>query len=184
MSRSADNLIWIDMEMTGLDPATCVPIEIATIITDSQLNIVAEGPCLVIHQPDAALEAMDGWNTKHHGESGLTAAVKASTLSCAEAEHQTLAFISRWTHKGRSPLCGNSVGQDRRFLRRYMADLEAYMHYRILDTSSVKELARRWYGVECPLKGQAHRALDDIRESIAELAYYRETIFRPKEVQT
>ena len=178
VARSAENLVWLDMEMTGLDPETCVPIEIATIITDSQLNILAEGPNLVIHQPQASLDAMDEWNTKHHGASGLSAAVQASSISCAEAENQTLEFVKTWAYAGRSPLCGNSIGQDRRFLRRYMPTLEAYLHYRVIDTSSVKELARRWYGEPGPAKGQAHRALDDIRESIAELAHYRESIFR------
>jgi len=180
VGRSAENLIWLDMEMTGLDPATCLPIEVATIVTDSQLNILAEGPNLVIKQPQAALDAMDEWNTKHHGASGLTAAVQASTISCAEAEAATLAFVQEWTYAGRSPLCGNSIGQDRRFLRRYMADLEAHLHYRVIDTSTVKELAKRWYGTTGPHKGQAHRALDDIRESIAELAYYRDTVFKAR----
>jgi oligoribonuclease len=178
VGRSAENLVWVDMEMTGLDPGTCFPIEIATIVTDSHLNILAEGPNLVIHQPQAALDAMDEWNTKHHGASGLTAAVQASTISCADAEKATLEFIQEWTLQGRSPLCGNSIGQDRRFLRRYMPTLEEHLHYRVIDTSTVKELARRWYAVPGPPKGQAHRALDDIRESIAELAFYRDSIFK------
>jgi oligoribonuclease len=178
MGRSANNLIWVDMEMTGLDPQSCLPIEIATIITDSDLNTVAEGPSLVIHQPDAALDAMDEWNTSHHGRSGLTAAVKASETTMAEAERQTLAFIKAHTLAGRSPLCGNSVGQDRRFLRRYMPELEAHFHYRIIDTSTVKELARRWFSVSPPAKSENHRALDDIRESISELVFYRENIFK------
>ena len=181
MGRSAENLVWLDMEMTGLDPELCVPIEITTIVTDSELNILAEGPNLVIHQPQAALDAMDEWNTKHHGSSGLTRAVQESKISCAEAERLTLEFVKQWTYQGRAPLCGNSIGQERRFLRRYMSELEAYLHYRVIDTSSIKELARRWYGESGPQKGQAHRALDDIRESIAELAHYRETVFKSKD---
>ena len=177
MAKSADHLIWIDMEMTGLDPETCVPIEIATIVTDSALNVLAEGPSIVIKQPDAALDLMDEWNQSHHGRSGLTAAVKASQISCEEAAAQTLAFIRQWTYPGRSPLCGNSVGQDRRFMRKYMPELEAHFHYRIIDISTIKELARRWFHLEPPRKSDGHRALDDIREAIAELAFYRERVF-------
>jgi len=180
LGRSADNLIWIDMEMTGLDPASCAPIEIATIVTNSQLEILAEGPNVVINQPDSLLDAMDDWNTRHHSASGLVDAVRASALSCAEAEKLTLEFVAKWTLAGRSPLCGNSVGQDRRFLRRYMPTLEAHFHYRVIDISTIKELARRWYDAAGPPKGQAHRALDDIRESIAELVFYRETIFKSR----
>lgn len=180
--RKYGNLIWLDMEMSGLDPETCVPLEVATIITDSKLEILAEGPNIVIHQPDSVLEAMDEWNTTHHGQSGLTRAVQESTISCAEAEAQTLAFLEKWTQPNRSPVCGNSIGQDVRFLRRYMPRIATHLHYRVVDISSIKELVGRWYGVEPPPKKEAHRALDDIRESIAELRYYRQTIFvdRPR----
>ncbi len=176
--RGANLLVWLDMEMTGLDPATCRPIELATIITDADLEIVAEGPNLVIHQSDELLLAMDGWNTEHHGQSGLTAAVRASTLSEADAMAQTLAFLREHLDPRVSPLCGNSIGQDRRFLRRYMAELDEFFHYRSVDISTIKELVRRWYGVSSPEKKTAHRALDDIRESIDELRWYRKVVFR------
>jgi len=166
------------MEMSGLYPETDVPLEIATIITDNELNILAEGPNLVIHQPDSVLDAMDDWNTDQHGRSGLTAAVKASTISCAEAERQTVEFMRTWTQPGTSPLCGNSIGQDRRFIRKYMKTIDAHLHYRMIDISSIKELSRRWYELDPPPKSEGHRALDDIRESIEELRFYRQTIFR------
>ena len=137
-------LVWIDMEMSGLDPETCQILEIATIMTTGDLEIIAEGPELVVHQPDAVLDAMDEWNTRHHGESGLTAAVRASTIDVAEAEERTLAFIAEHTKVRTSPLCGNSVWQDRRFLVRYMPRIDTFLHYRIVDVSSLKELARRW----------------------------------------
>jgi len=175
---SPQRLVWLDMEMTGLDPATCRIIEVATIITDDQLRVIAEGPNLVIHQPDAVLDAMDAWNTRQHGASGLTAAVRRSTLTEAEAEAQTLAFVAQHTAPGEAPLCGNSIHQDRRFIRRYMPHLDAHLHYRMIDVSTVKELARRWYDLSPPPKADGHRALDDIRESIAELAFYRAHIFR------
>ena len=178
MAAHADNLIWLDMEMTGLDPDTCVPLEIATVVTDKDLNVLAEGPSLVIHQPQEVMDAMDAWCTEHHGKSGLTAAILASTISCAEAEQRSLEFVRAWTEPGKSPLCGNSVGQDRRFLDVYMKAFEAHLHYRIVDTSTIKELARRWYGLKPPQKGEAHRALDDILESIEELKFYRRTLFR------
>ena len=172
-------LVWIDMEMSGLDPETCQILEIATIMTTGDLEIIAEGPELVVHQPDAVLDAMDEWNTRHHGESGLTAAVRASTIDVAEAEERTLAFIAEHTKVRTSPLCGNSVWQDRRFLVRYMPRIDTFLHYRIVDVSSIKELARRWYpGYEPPNKGKSHRALDDIRESIEELRFYRQTLFK------
>lgn len=179
MGRNADHLIWLDMEMSGLDPAVCVPLEIATLVTDSELNVLAEGPDLVIYQPDAVLDAMDQWNTEHHGASGLTEAVRRSPVSCEDAEALTLSFLKDWTEPGRSPLCGNSIGQDRRFLRRYMPRLDAHFHYRVIDISTLKELARRWYGVKPPPKKEAHRALDDIKESLAELRFYREHLFVP-----
>jgi oligoribonuclease len=173
-------LIWIDMEMTGLDPGTCVPLEIATVVTNDRLLVLAEGPNLVIHQPDAVLEAMDQWNTEHHGQSGLTEAVRQSKVSTAKAEELTLDFLRAWTEPGKCPLSGNSVGQDRRFLRRYMPQLERHLHYRIVDISTVKELAVRWFGLDPPQKRETHRALEDIQESIEELRHYRRLIFRER----
>ena len=171
-------LVWIDLEMSGLDPDRCKILEIATIVTDGDLNIVAEGPDIVVHQPDAVLDAIDEWCTTHHGDSGLTAGVKASTTSLAEAEAQTLAFLEPLTSKGTSPLCGNSIWQDRRFISRYMTGLDGFLHYRMVDVSTLKELARRWApDVKAPSKSESHRALDDIRESIAELAFYRKNLF-------
>jgi oligoribonuclease len=177
VSTNKDNLIWLDMEMSGLEPSTCVPLEVATIVTDSQLNILAEGPNLVISQPDSILDGMDEWNTEHHGASGLTQAVKDSTISCAQAESETLAFLEKWCIAGASPLCGNSIGQDRRFIRKYMPNLENFLHYRVIDISSLKELCARWYGATAPSKQECHRALDDIQESIEELRYYQEHYF-------
>lgn len=173
------HLIWLDLEMSGLDPETCHILEIATIITDSDLKVVAEGPDIVVHQPDAVLDAMDAWCTEHHGTSGLTAQVKASTVSLAAAEAQTLAFVREHCSPRSSPLCGNTIGQDRRFLVPYMPELSGFLHYRSIDVSSLKELCRRWYPDlgELP-KRESHRALDDIRESIAELRFYRENVFR------
>ena len=171
-------LVWLDMEMTGLDPATCGPIELATIVTDADLEIVAEGPNLVIHQPDELLAAMDSWNTEHHGQSGLTAAVRASTISVRDAMEQTLAFLREHLDPGVSPCCGNSIAQDRRFLRKYMPELDAFFHYRSVDISAIKELVRRWYAIKPPEKQSAHRALDDIKESIEELRWYRNVVFR------
>jgi len=169
----------MDLEMTGLDPETDSIIEIATIITDGNLNIIAEGPDIVIHQPDAALDDMDEWCTTHHGNSGLTARVRASKITLAEAEQQTLDFIRRYVPEHNSPLCGNSIHQDRRFLLPYMPALEAWVHYRNIDVSTIKELARRWYpDIEAPVKEAEHLALADIRESIAELAFYRKKLFR------
>ena len=179
MTVSKDNLVWMDLEMTGLDPETDSIIEIATIITDGNLNIIAEGPDIVIHQPDAALDDMDEWCTTHHGNSGLTARVRASKITLAEAEQQTLDFIRRYVPEHNSPLCGNSIHQDRRFLLPYMPALEAWVHYRNIDVSTIKELARRWYpDIEAPVKEAEHLALADIRESIAELAFYRKKLFR------
>lgn len=177
---AADRLVWIDLEMTGLDPEQERIIEIATIVTDANLNILAEGPVIAIHQPDAVLDAMDEWCTRTHGENGLTQRVRDSQTSEAEAEQQTLAFLRQHLEAGQSPLCGNSIGQDRRFLVKYMPELERFFHYRNLDVSTVKELARRWRpdvlaGVR---KKGSHLALDDIRDSIAELQHYREQFFR------
>ncbi|PHM59747.1 oligoribonuclease [Xenorhabdus sp. KK7.4] len=176
MSKSENNLIWIDLEMTGLDPERDRIIEIATIVTDSELNILAEGPVIAVHQPAEQLALMDEWNVRTHTGSGLVERVKQSSFSEAEAEKATIAFLEQWVPAGKSPICGNSIGQDRRFLFRYMPELERYFHYRYLDVSTLKELARRWKpemlaGLS---KKNTHQALDDIRESIAELVYYRE----------
>lgn len=180
MSFSDQNLIWIDLEMTGLDPETHKIIEIATIVTDSELNILAEGPVLAVHQSEAELAKMDEWCTTTHTNSGLVARVRQSQIDEAEAVRQTLAFLELWVPKGKSPICGNSIGQDRRFLYRYMPELETYFHYRYLDVSTLKELTRRWKPevLDGFTKQGSHLALDDIRESIAELKYYRETIFK------
>ena len=179
MAPSDDNLIWIDLEMTGLDPQNDWIIEIATIVTDAQLNELAEGPALAIHQPDTVLQGMDEWNTKQHGGSGLTERVRTSTIDTATAERETLAFLGQWVGKGASPMCGNSICQDRRFLARGMPQLEAWFHYRNLDVSTLKELARRWApsvaaGVT---KQAAHLALSDIHDSINELRHYRDHLF-------
>ncbi|MDO3387358.1 oligoribonuclease [Gilvimarinus sp. SDUM040013] len=174
---SADNLIWVDLEMTGLDPDNDVIIEIATIVTDAHLNILAEGPVMAVHQPDSALDAMDQWNTNQHGKSGLTERVKNSTTSIEAAEAATIEFLEQWVPAGKSPMCGNSICQDRRFMARGMPALERYFHYRNLDVSTLKELARRWKpaALEGFKKSGAHLAMDDIKDSIAELVHYRET---------
>ncbi|WP_025673443.1 oligoribonuclease [Salinivibrio socompensis] len=178
MAFSENNLIWIDLEMTGLDPDTHKIIEIATIVTDAQLNILAEGPVLAVHQPQSELDKMDDWCTQTHTQSGLVARVQQSQVSEHDAIEQTVAFLSQWVPAGVSPICGNSVGQDRRFLYRYMPALERYFHYRTVDVSTLKELTRRWQPEilnDFSKKG-THLALDDIRESIAELQFYRERI--------
>ncbi|WP_452600473.1 oligoribonuclease [Rhodanobacter aciditrophus] len=179
MSYSEDNLIWIDLEMTGLEPETDTIIEIATIVTDKDLNVLGKGPNLAIHQEKAVMDAMDEWCTEHHGASGLTERVLNSPISMEEAEAQTIAFLEQYIPAGKSPICGNSVGQDRRFLYKYMPKLEAYFHYRYLDVSTLKELAKRWKpeALEGFEKTGAHLALDDIIESIEELKHYRKTIF-------
>ena len=176
----AENLVWMDLEMSGLDPEKEHILEIATVITDSSLNIVAEGPVVVIKQPQSLLDAMDDWNTTHHGASGLTDKVRRDGVSEHEAEQLTLDFMRLYVKQGESPLCGNSVGQDRRFLVKYMPQLESYLHYRNLDVSTVKELCARWHPdvLKNINKKAAHRALDDIHESIAELRYYRDHFFR------
>ena len=175
-----DRLIWIDLEMTGLEPETDRIIEIATVVTDGHLNLIAEGPVLAVHQPDDFLAQMDEWCTRTHGESGLTQRVRDSRISEAEAERLTLEFLAQHLPAGASPMCGNSIGQDRRFLARYMRDLERFFHYRNLDVSTLKELARRWNpaALEGFSKRGTHLALDDIRESIAELKHYRSSFLR------
>ncbi len=176
MPVSQDNLIWIDLEMTGLDTVNDQIIEIATIVTNSNLDILAEGPEIAIHQPEAVLLQMDEWNTRQHGQSGLTMRVRDSKYDILRAQTETLDFLEQWVPKGASPMCGNSICQDRRFMARLMPELEAFFHYRNLDVSSIKELVKRWapqleQGFN---KKGAHLAMDDIKDSIAELAYYRE----------
>jgi oligoribonuclease len=174
-----DNLIWIDLEMTGLYPETDVIIEIATIVTDKDLNFIAEGPELAIHQSSETMAAMDEWNTNQHGGSGLTQRVKQSPISTRDAELATIEFLQQHVDKGASPICGNSIGQDRRFLVKYMPELEDYFHYRNLDVSTIKELAKRWRpaALDGFDKKGSHLALDDVKDSIAELAHYRKTFF-------
>ena len=179
-TKKAKNLIWIDLEMTGLNPEFDRILEIATVVTDSELNILAEGPVFAVSQSDELLAGMDAWNVKHHTQSGLTERVKASQVSEAEAEAKTIAFLMQHVKKGVSPMCGNTIWQDRRFLNKYMPLLEQYFHYRLLDVSTYKECARRWY----PLvykglhKKNKHEALADIHESINELIYYRKNMLK------
>ncbi len=178
--QSADNLIWIDMEMTGLDPDRDRIIELATIVTDSELNTLSEGPVIAVRQPESALQAMDEWNTTHHTASGLVERVRASEYDEASAAAETVAFLEHWVPAGASPMCGNTICQDRRFMARHMPTLEAWFHYRNLDVSSLKILVQRWRpdlagGLS---KSSTHLALDDIRESIEELRYYREQFLR------
>jgi len=176
MTQDANNLIWIDLEMTGLDTQNDLIIEIATIVTDANLNVLAEGPVLAIHQSDSILDGMDEWNTKQHGKSGLIQRVKESSVTAEQAEKATLEFLAEFITAKTSPMCGNSICQDRRFLARCMPALEDYFHYRNLDVSTLKELAKRWLpSVASGFKKKgAHLALDDIKESIEELRYYRE----------
>ena len=173
------NLIWIDLEMTGLDTETDAIIEIATLVTDKDLNVLAEGPVMAIRQPEAMLAGMDEWNTRQHGQSGLTERVRNSTTTLAEAEQATLAFLKQFLDERQSPMCGNSICQDRRFLARQMPSLEAFFHYRNLDVSSVKEIIRRWRPelIKGFNKQSSHLAMADIKDSIAELTYYRDVFF-------
>ena len=181
MTHDANNLIWIDLEMTGLDTNNDKIIEIATIVTDAQLNIIAEGPMLAIHQSTEIMNGMDEWNTRQHGQSGLTERVRTSTLDEAEAERQTSEFLSQHVPAGASPMCGNSICQDRRFMARCMPTLEAFFHYRNLDVSTIKELLKRWAPpatLSGFKKGGSHLAMDDTRDSIRELRFYRENFFK------
>jgi oligoribonuclease len=180
-------LAWMDLEMTGLDPAKDVIVEIATLITDDDLTILAEGPDLVVHTSEELLAAMDPFVVEMHTKSGLLDAIRSSTISLADAGAATLAFLREHAEPGTVPLCGNSIGTDRRFLAAYLPDIENFLHYRSVDVSSVKELVRRWYpGVRSgrPRKLGSHRALDDIRESVEELRYYRASVFRPPDATT
>ncbi|MBJ7308852.1 oligoribonuclease [Rugamonas sp. CCM 8940] len=170
------NLVWVDMEMTGLEPDTDLIIEVAVVVTDMHLNVLAEGPVFAIHQSDETLDKMDAWNKGTHGRSGLIDRVKASTVSEAQAEAELIEFMRKWVPKGKSPMCGNTIGQDRRFMVRYMPKLEAFFHYRNIDVSTLKELCKRWKPeiVGGFKKHQKHTAMADIVESIEELKYYRE----------
>ncbi len=181
MAQHQENLIWLDLEMTGLDPDNDLIIEIATVITDKYLNILATGPVMAVHQSDAVLAAMDDWNQEHHGKSGLIERVKASIISDSDAMLQTLDFLKQWVPAGKSPMCGNTIGQDRRFLYRYMRPLEEFFHYRNLDVSTLKELAMRWAPeiLETFHKKESHQALEDVLESIDELKHYREHFIKP-----
>ena len=185
VTNVSDLLVWMDLEMTGLDPDKERVIEAAIIVTGGDLAIVAEGPDLVIHQPEEILAAMDDWNRTHHGQSGLTERVRASTVTEATAEQEILSFLDAHVPTTSRPvLAGNSIHQDRRFIRRYFPTLDRRLHYRMVDVSTVKELARRWYpGImeARPAKNETHRALDDVRESIEELRFYRTTIFKPSQ---
>ncbi|MBW2194532.1 MAG: oligoribonuclease [Deltaproteobacteria bacterium] len=176
----ADNLIWIDLEMSGLDPEKHVILEIAAIVTNGNLDIIAEGPNIVIHHPSQALSTIEEWSKTHHESSGLLDKVKRSPYNCRKAEGKTLEFLHRYSKKGESPLCGNSIWQDRRFLSRYMPSLNTFFHYRNVDVSTVKELVKRWYPALAKVKKRKdHLALSDIKESIEELKFYRRNIFLP-----
>jgi oligoribonuclease len=180
MTKPANNLIWIDLEMTGLDPRRDHIIEMATVVTDEQLNVIAEGPVFAIHQSDELLNGMDDWNTNQHNKSGLVQRVKESVITEEMAQAKMIEFLRQHTVEGKSPMCGNSIWQDRRFLSAYMPDLEKYFHYRMIDVSTLKELALRWAptiynGFK---KDSAHLAMSDIHDSINELKYYRENLFK------
>ena len=180
--KSKKHLVWIDCEMTGLDPETNVLIEIATIITNYDLEIVARGPVFAIRAPQAKLDAMDAWNRRTHRKSGLLDRIAAEGVSVAEAESETLKFVKRWCYAHTAPLCGNSIGQDKRFLVKYMPKLHDFLHYKVVDVSSIKLLVTEWYDgkYKSPEKKELHRALDDIEESIEELRYYRKSVFKTK----
>lgn len=179
MACSDTNLIWLDLEMTGLEPETDVILEIASVVTDSQLNILAKGPVFAIHQSDEVLNNMNPWCIEHHGQSGLTQRCRESAVDLQQATIETIKFVEQYVPKGKSPMCGNSIGQDRRFINKYMPDFEDYFHYRNLDVSTVKELARRWKPevLDKVVKTGAHLALDDILESIEELKVYQQHFF-------
>lgn len=180
MDRKEDRLIWLDLEMTGLEPDQHVILEIGCAVTDAQLEMIAEGPVFAIAHPSTILDAMDPWSQDQHGRSGLTQRCRVSNVSLQEAEEKTLAFLGMHCAAQASPLCGNSIGQDRRFLYKYMARLNNFFHYRNVDVSTIKELVRRWYpaSAQAPEKKKSHYVLDDIRESIEELKHYRRTIFK------
>ncbi len=180
MAKDSQNLIWIDLEMTGLDPDADYIIEIATVVTDKNLNVLAEGPVLAVHQADSVMQGMDDWNQTHHGQSGLIKRVAESRINEMEAQRQTIDFLEQWVPKNKSPMCGNSICQDRRFLYRGMPQLEDWFHYRNLDVSTLKELAVRWAPdvYKGFTKKGAHKAMDDIMESINELKYYREHLLK------
>ena len=179
MADLPPRMVWVDLEMTGLDPQVSTIVEIATVITEWDLTVVAEGPCLVIHQPEEALAAMNDFVRELHTKSGLLPRIRSSTVTLEAAAEETLAFLTKHCAKGTAPLCGNSVWKDRAFLERYMPGVVSFLHYRIVDVSTIKELARRWYpeGYHAPKKKENHRALDDVRESIEELAWYRGKLF-------
>lgn len=181
MAEAAPRLVWVDLEMTGLDPETCTIVEIATIVTDQDLVVLAEGPCLVVRAPDDALARMSSFVRDLHVKSGLLERIQASTVTLADAQRETLAFLERYATKGTSPLCGNSVWKDRAFLEKHMPDVASFLHYRMIDVSTIKELVKRWYPppFHAPKKKEEHRALDDIRESIEELRWYRSKVFVP-----
>jgi oligoribonuclease len=175
-----DRLIWLDLEMTGLDPDQQVILEIGSIVTDSELNIVAKGPMIAINHPEAILSTMESWSQEHHGKSGLTDRCRASQINLHHAEQETLEFLKQHCAAKSSPLCGNSIGQDRRFLYKYMPTLNDYFHYRNVDVSTIKEVVKRWYpaSAQAPEKRKTHHVLDDIHESIDELRHYRKTVFK------
>lgn len=180
VKAKASHLVWMDLEMTGLNPKTCTILEIGAVVTDSQLNIVAEGPCIAIHHSNKVLNGMEPWSKHHHKKSGLTEACRQSRISLKKAEAEVLRFVKSHCKERTAPLCGNTIWQDRRFLVKYMPHLEAYLHYRVIDVSSIKELVSRWYPETFKMpraKNQTHRVADDIRESIDELRFYRGKVF-------
>ena len=180
--QKKNNLVWVDLEMTGLDPLKCTVLEIGVIVTDSELQVIEEGPSIAIHHSDRVLNGMEAWSKFHHKKSGLTDACRASKISLKKAEEKVLQFVKKHCKEKSAPICGNTIWQDRRFLVKYMPKLESYLHYRTIDVSSVKELVVRWYPADYKMpreKKQTHRVLEDIRESIDELRYYRKKVFIP-----